>query len=136
MPNSYPIPGHILFTKLPNSVTQEKLLNLLPQELVEKISRVHLFKEEHSAVIEVLDYEMVDQFLQNPSIPLESGGTILVSYAYLILSLPKYDRQTDRYVSIISLLSSFSTALTIYIIHMYMLNILVLQKFVLMIKRS
>ena len=96
MPNSYPIPGHILFTKLPNSVTQEKLLNLLPQELVEKIGRVHLFKEEHSAVIEVLDYEMVDQFLQNPSIPLESGGTILVSYAYLILSLPKFDRQTDR----------------------------------------
>ena len=61
MPNSYPIPGHILFTKLPNSVTQEKLLNLLPQELVEKIGRVHLFKEEHSAVIEVLDYEMVDE---------------------------------------------------------------------------
>ena len=91
VPNSFPIPGHLIFNKLPSSVTSEKLLHILPKELVEKVGRIHFYKEDYIAVVEVLDQDLVNEFLNdNTNIPLESGGSILVSPAYLILSLPKY----------------------------------------------
>ena len=71
VPNSFPIPGHVIFTKLPSTVTTEKLLHILPDKLVEKVGRIHLYKDDHIAVVQVLDQDLVNEFItDNSNIPL------------------------------------------------------------------
>ena len=65
------------------------MLHILPKDLSEKVGRMYLYNQ--IAVVEILDTNLVNEFLnEHVSIPLENGGNILVSQAYLILRLSEY----------------------------------------------
>lgn len=91
VPNAFAIPDHLMLTKLPPTATQEKLLQVLPEKIAEKVGRVHMYRDHHLAVLQVLDTDLVSEFLkEHDNIPLENGASILVFPAYLIVSFPKY----------------------------------------------
>jgi UDP-N-acetylglucosamine-lysosomal-enzyme len=91
VPNSFPIPDHIILTKLPPAATKDKIIGALPTTLSEKIGRVWMFHDNNMAVFQVLDPDLVAEFLRdNDVIHMENGANIVVWPAYLIVALPKF----------------------------------------------
>ena len=93
-PNAFPIPNHLIITKLPSTATQEKILHILPEPLADSVGRMHLYKSSHMAVVEILDHEIFKKYLKDHhTIALESGASVLIFPAYLIVSLPRYGNE-------------------------------------------
>ncbi len=91
VPNSFPIVDHIILTKLPPTATSEKILHALPASLSAHVGRVWMYNDKRMAVVQVVDPDVATKYINsNEDIALESGATIVVSAAFLIVSLPKF----------------------------------------------
>lgn len=90
IPNAFRINDHFIMTKLPSGATREKILHVLPEIIADHVGRIHVYQDRHLSVIEVLNPELLRTFLKDhDSIHMESGSSVLVSPAYLIVALPK-----------------------------------------------
>lgn len=91
-PNAFRMTDHFILTKLPSTATHEKVIHLLPDIVAESVGRIHMYLEEHMAIVQILDPSLLSVFLrEHKSLLLESGATVLVYPAYLIVALPEND---------------------------------------------
>ena len=89
-PNAFPVNDHLILTKLPSTATREKVLHILPQILANSVGRMHIYPKDHMAVVSILDQDLLKAYLKDQqTIELESGGSVVLFPAYLVVTLPK-----------------------------------------------
>lgn len=90
-PNAFPSVDHMILTKLPSGATPDKILHALPALLADRVGRIWLYKEHHMAVVQVLDPDLLQTYLDgHQSLALGSGAHIVTAPAYLVVSLSQY----------------------------------------------
>ena len=71
--------------------TRDKIIHILPEILAENVGRMHIYPEEHMAVVSILDPNLLKNYLKDhQSIELENSASVLLSPAYLLVALPKF----------------------------------------------
>ena len=89
-PNAFPVSDHLILTKLPKTATRDKLLHILPQILSDSVGRMHIYPDDHMAVVSILDPSLLKNYLkEHQSIELENSASVLLFPAYLLVALPK-----------------------------------------------
>lgn len=91
VPNSFPMDHYVLIEKLPATVTETKLRNVLPKDIDEIVDQVWLYPENGIAVIHSENQTGLMEFMKSTSTIKIGGDTeISIHQAHLIVQLPKY----------------------------------------------
>ena len=105
VPNSFPMPGFFMVTKLPPTATEVKVKHILPPEISGQIERVWIQEDDRGRKVAVLrgsNATLTSHFVEaTREIDLGSGTVVSVVQANLIARLPRFAddaaMQSNRY---------------------------------------
>ena len=94
VPNSFPMPGYFMITRLPHAATAVKVKHILPAAVSGQIERVWIQEDDRGhnvAVLKGSNVTVTSDFVKATSeIDLGSGSTVSVVQANLIARLPRF----------------------------------------------
>ena len=105
VPNSFPMPGFFMVTKLPPTATEVKVKHILPPEISGQIERIWIQEDDRGRKVAVLrgsNATLTSHFVEaTREIDLGSGTVVSVVQANLIARLPRFAddaaMQSNRY---------------------------------------
>ena len=105
VPNSFPMPGFFMVTRLPPTATDVKVKHILPARVSGQIERVWIREDDRGRKVAVLkgsNASLTSDFVKGtPEIDLGSGSLVSVVQANLITRLPEFAddaaMQSNRY---------------------------------------
>ncbi|XP_059093508.1 N-acetylglucosamine-1-phosphotransferase subunits alpha/beta-like [Tigriopus californicus] len=91
VPNSFPMENYVLIERLPNTVTETKLRNVLPNDIDKVVDLLWVYPENGIAVIHSENQTALKLFKESTrTINIGGDAEISIHPAHLIVQLPKY----------------------------------------------